>query len=166
MPISFLEKMIYSKTTIKISNAEQIKEFVLQMFDESAQRNIPLARGNMVSTYMVNKDLHHNPIFFELVKLIEEKATEYYGSELKVNELWANVTRKDGYLANHTHEPNKIAGAFYLQAEEGCGNVVVNFREEVDVFSNALVMFKGGTNHFTKPNTSDSDRIIIGFMAN
>lgn len=158
--------MSYSKTEIYISNKEQIKEFVLSMFDESKKNNIPLARGDMASTYMINKNLHHNPMFNELVKIIEEKASEYYGSKLKVNELWANVTRKDGYLANHTHEPNKIAGAFYLQAEEGCGNVVVNFREEVQVHNDALVMFRGETHHYTKPNTSDIDRIIIGFMVN
>lgn len=166
MSISFLEKMSYSKTTINISNTEQIKEFVLSLFHESESKNIPLARGNMISTYMVNKNLHDNPIFFELVKVIEQLASEYYGSELRINELWANVTRKDGYLANHTHEPNKIAGAFYLQAEKDCGNVVVNFREEVDVHNNALVMFRGETHHFTKPNLSNTDRIIIGFMAN
>jgi hypothetical protein len=166
MPISFLEKMSYSKTIIDISNKEEIKEFVLSLFDDSKTKNIPLARGDMISTYMINKNLHENPIFFELVKHIEDKASEYYGSALKVNELWANVTRKDGYLANHTHEPNKIAGAFYLQAEKDCGNVVVNFREEVDIHNNALVMFRGETHHFTKPNLSNTDRIIIGFMAN
>lgn len=158
--------MQHYKTTLEISNIDILKKTILDLYEESKENNTFLARGEIVSTYNVKKDLHLNPSFKELCELIEHHLTIFYGSPLKISEMWGNVTRKDGSLGRHTHSPNKAVGVFYLQADSNCGNIILGMNEEIPVSTNLLLLFNGEVEHRTMFNQGETDRIIVAVIAN
>jgi hypothetical protein len=158
--------MNHYQTEINVSNSEQLKQFILDLYSASKENNSMLARGEMISTYNIKKDLHLNPLFEEVKNQVEYHLEKAYGRHLEITEMWSNVSKKGGSLGRHTHEPNIAVGVYYLQAEKNCGNLILNMVDEVEIITNSLIIFDGNVLHKTMSNESNIDRIVIGFIAN
>jgi hypothetical protein len=158
--------MQYYKTDLIISNRDELIKIILDLYNDSKKDNTALARGNIISTYNINKELHLNPAFKDLVNQLEKHLRLFFKSPLSITEMWANVTRNGGSLSRHTHAPNTAVGVFYLQEEKDCGNILLGYDEEISVSTNLLLLFGGDVEHRTMLNSSDADRIVVGFISN
>ena len=97
--------------------------------------------------------------------------------------LWVNKIPMGGNLASHNHNPNIMAGVFYISAKPEMGNLLLEnpmelllgrmpwenqeqkyltFDHEIDVCDGKLVLFPGWLKHRTKFNLIDENRIVIG----
>lgn len=108
----------------------------------------------------------------------------------RVSHMWANLIPENGNLILHNHNPNIIAGVFYVKAEAGMGDLAIQnpmeqllgrmpyytseesyqgryfFDHVVKSRSGKLVLFPGWINHKTMISTVDGERIAIGMNFN
>ena len=107
--------------------------------------------------------------------------------KLVMTQSWTTITKKNKHHHSHNHRNSIFSLVFYVSAEgEKSGNIVFdhissrleekssfaftvknynyfNSRSwEYEVHTGDLIIFPSWTFHFTKENTSDKDRIIIG----
>lgn len=107
-----------------------------------------------------------------------------------ITHMWSNLIPKDGNLISHNHNPNQLAGVFYVNAEAGMGDLILQnpmeqllgrlpyytsqesyqerykFDEVVQARSGKLVLFPGWLNHKTQISQIDGDRLVVGMNFN
>ncbi len=104
--------------------------------------------------------LHRLPEFKELTDFVLENCKELH-DHVRIAMCWSNVYPKDSYIRIHNHITFKelTSAVFYLQ-----GDGVLNFEDgAVDVKEGDVLFFPGVKKHWSKPNPSTTDRIIVGF---
>lgn len=108
----------------------------------------------------------------------------------QVLEMWANFYPNSSYIERHDHSPMPVVGSFYLKKPPESGNLCFEnpqevllkhqplekiyrlersnydsmLDHEVEVYEGDLVLFPGYLKHYTQPNQSNQDRVIIGVM--
>jgi len=107
-----------------------------------------------------------------------------YGG-MSIAKLWTTIYPPKCFVPEHIHSNNLISGVFYIKAPKNCGDIVFHDPNWVakSMCSNGESTFpvKGGTKapwtpvagdlllfpswlpHYTEPNESDEDRIIVSF---
>ena len=108
--------------------------------------------------------------------------------EIVFEGLWMNINKKGDYNATHDHPNFHMAGAFWINSPEGCGNFECqsphsyNYGQEIGVFTSnfrdktnsygsygflpiegSIMLFPASLNHRVTPNQSDQDRISSSF---
>ncbi len=108
--------------------------------------------------------------------------------EIVFEGLWMNINKKGAYNATHDHPNCHMAGAFWINSPEGCGNFecqsphsyncgqeisvyTPNFREKTNSYGSygflpiegSIMLFPASLNHRVTPNQSDEDRISSSF---
>ena len=108
--------------------------------------------------------------------------------EIVFEGLWMSINKKGDYNATHDHPNCHMAGAFWINSPEGCGNFECqsphsyNYGHEVNVYTSdfrektnsygsygflpiegSIMLFPASLNHRVTPNQSDEDRISSSF---
>ena len=108
--------------------------------------------------------------------------------EIVFEGLWMNINKKGDYNATHDHPNCHMAGAFWINSPEGCGNFecqsphsyncgqeinvyTSDFREKTNSYGSygflpiegSIMLFPASLNHRVTPNQSDEDRISSSF---
>jgi uncharacterized protein (TIGR02466 family) len=185
-PIQIYEATFENYSSIKNSLVNQILPF----FSDKEQHSHKLfLNGYSISEKV--KDLHTRINAPELIDFVNLHLQEYWIQSgftklLKpyILHSWANVVPPGGSLHLHNHNPNVIAGVFYVNANNNHGNLQlenplnlllgrlpwdrtnsspINFEQEIAVDDGKLIMFPGWLNHRTPPNRDSTDRIVMGF---
>jgi uncharacterized protein (TIGR02466 family) len=119
---------------------------------------------------------HHAKVYWEALNLTN-KIDPY------VMQMWANDVPPGGFTPAHTHIPVPVGGVFYVEADPKMGNLYLEdplettrgqmpydhqYRpylpvEEIKVETGKLVIFPGWLRHHVRSNTSEKNRLIIGF---
>jgi uncharacterized protein (TIGR02466 family) len=93
------------------------------------------------STWDRRQKIHEDPIFSNLVNAIYENVEIYmealgYTSEfykqLKITNMWANVSKEGDFLYPHVHPNSLLSGAFYIKRTEN---------SKIKFFNNLTDMF-------------------------
>lgn len=104
---------------------------------------------------------------------------------LQIQNLWININPPGSYNEQHDHQGSILSGVYYVDADEGQGNLVfdrtdsANFfvlpkdTDKMTYFTSPRAMYKGKTNalyifpswmrHSVQGNTTHRDRISISF---
>ena len=98
--------------------------------------------------------------------------------------MWTTIYPTGAFVPEHIHSNSLFSGVFYAKTPENCGNIVFkdlssvaktmyvpNVREfpAVDtmhvhhVKESSMVIFPSWLPHWTQPNESDEDRIMVSF---
>ena len=104
--------------------------------------------------------------------------------DFRLDHLWTTIYPKGGFIPIHNHAPYLLSGVCYLQTPEDCGKLVFQdpswttkaqspFREstfpilgtqqKIEPKAGDIFLFPGWLPHWTEPNQSDQDRIILSF---
>lgn len=145
------------------------------------------------TSFNSGENLHEHPMFFDVFSEIVRHASQYafdQGVDLEKSEpfflnSWGNIYPKGEFVKQHHHANALISGVYYLNCPEGTGGTYfvtpleyakaldfpayrerhmknfeeVYFGEE----TGRVVMFPGWLKHYTDPNKSDDDRVILSF---
>jgi uncharacterized protein (TIGR02466 family) len=171
---------------------DAVVDILASSYREAETNNQGSMRGNGLCSYNASRRLHQRSEFQSLIAFIEKHATAYWqdlgympSQRPKVFEMWTNVYKKDSFIDMHSHSPIQMTASFYLQQPADGGNLAFEhpmmqlmkhqpyehaliryhseaWEHDVPVKTGDLVLFPGYLNHRTRPNQSDSDRIIIG----
>lgn len=180
-------KTFYPNTESLKPLFEKLKE----VFDETVDHNNEYMREGTLCSYHVQSDLHlrYPEETKDIVEFVESAAREYWkecnyyeGLEPCVIQLWANTTPKGGWIDSHLHGPIPFTGVVYVDASPAQGNLVIenpmdmvlmaqpiqpadkySMDKEIEVNTGDVVLFPGYIKHSVKPNTTNSDRLILGF---
>lgn len=152
--------------------------------DHESQRG-----GSRSNYYKVNFQLHKDIDISPVSEFILSQAKIYwdhlkYSKRLtpKILNTWANITPPGGHWETHIHSPAPIAGAFYLNAKPGMGNIVFEHPLETllacqpfefdleprhydfvaESKTGKLILFPGWMKHRTQVNHSNEPRLVIG----
>jgi uncharacterized protein (TIGR02466 family) len=138
--------------------------------------------------------LHTTEPFSEITQFIESHAKiywdhiEYYNDvRPKIYQSWITKYHHGGFIDKHDHLPASLTGVLYLNASPEQGNLVFEnplelwlrtqpysadkrkgsfFQQEIPVATGDLILFPGYLRHYTLPNRSQQDRIIMSFNLN
>ena len=103
---------------------------------------------------------------------------------VKISNLWAIINEQGAWNQKHHHSNNDLSAAYYVCANEGCGDIVFYdprpgpvFRHPIAKSPNILnasvnsikpeegmlVLFPSYLEHSVTPNLSDKKRVVISF---
>lgn len=145
-----------------------------------------------VTSFCSREDLFHSKdwlpisdfIFKFAEHMISTVAPEDCIKKLKLENMWTTIYPPGAHVPEHTHSNTMLSGVFYVKAPENCGNIVfhdpawVAKTMHVGIFGEfpcvdtkafftpkpgTMILFPAWLPHYTMPNESDSDRIIISF---
>jgi uncharacterized protein (TIGR02466 family) len=161
------------------------------VFIETQDHNNVFMKAGTLCSYNTNSNLHVDfaDETRDVVAFVEAAAKEYwrecrYHSDLTpfVFQTWANTTPKDGYVEPHLHGNMAFTAVLYVDASPAQGNIILEnpmdmvlmtqpispdvkypMGQEIEVNTGDLLMFPGYLKHRVLPNTTDQDRLILGF---
>jgi uncharacterized protein (TIGR02466 family) len=141
---------IYINDECKLSNHEEIREFITSMYNESPNKDDGNFYGTGLTTYFYDDFTSHLdtlPLFDELKQLILAESKEYvlnranelisngssirkeivesrlFTNGLEIPKLWFNVNPYGGYQGRHHHATNLLGGTYYLQTPKDSGKI-------------------------------------------
>jgi uncharacterized protein (TIGR02466 family) len=144
-----------------------------------------------VTTYRT-KSLIEDPEWADIAAFMYGFANEMINSvnpdkdvdKMLISDMWTTIYPKGAYIPEHTHANSLLSAVFYAKAEPNCGDIefrdpafvcktiimrelgkfpAFNTRYIEQVEPGKMIIFPSWLPHFTYPNESDSDRIIISF---
>lgn len=167
---------------------EETVNKILPFFENKENAKHDLLK-NSFSIANTIRDLHTRIDIKPIVDFINFSVNDYwtqlgFSKHLKpyILHMWANNVPVGGYLDSHNHNPNVIAGVFYINASPSMGNLrlenplelllgrmpwennfnAVSFDHEIDVCDGKLILFPGWMKHRTLVNNIDDNRIVLG----
>lgn len=120
-----------------------------------------------VSSYCKNGhlDTQYQFIFSEITNFV----LDLFDGNYTASNVWSNICPPGSYVKPHNHYydeyPNAIAGVYYIQKPKDSGNLIIE-SEEIIVNENDLIFFEDTKTHWTQPNKSKENRIVISFNLN
>ena len=176
--------LVHTSTDFRLSSREEFLLHEMSGFEDlhnkeygtvNVSKNSALLESygmDRVKNFMVN-------FTKDFVKNILKIKQEFY-----LTQSWATKNAKGDRHHGHTHPNTLLSCVYYVQADSGkltvstdrnglFPNFDFNFEFEefnnynakswtFDVKTGDMVLFPGYLNHFSTPNESDTDRIIIG----
>jgi len=177
----------------QVEEHERLNADLLALIEAEHQRD---ARGmtdrSSILGWHSAIDLHVRPEFAPLMKIVLHNALEVAGfqrwdlahGDLLLLNCWANINGKFASNATHNHPNSLLSGAYYVQAAEGCGNII--FRDPRDLATmftpplaeltpwtfqtvryqpipGRMLIFPSWLYHSVEPNLSDQERIVMSF---
>lgn len=103
---------------------------------------------------------------------------------LEIANMWTTIYPKGCYVPEHIHSTFLVSGVFYVKAPEDCGDIVFRdpswvakvtcnnggstfpiggTRDGWSPTAGDLLLFPSWLPHYTNPNNSEEDRIIVSF---
>jgi uncharacterized protein (TIGR02466 family) len=183
-PLKIYEAQFENYNLIKQDAVDKVMPF----FENKEEAKHDLMR-NSYSIANTVRDLHKRVDLSAIVEFMELHINTYWqqlGYSHRLNpyilHLWANNIPIGGNLESHHHNPNVMAGVFYLNASSDMGNLrlenpldlllgrmpwendfgPVNLDHEVSINDGKLVLFPGWLKHRTLVNKTDNNRLVIG----
>lgn len=134
----------------------------------------------------LSKDTNFEFFFIEISELITEFFSRLgYTQRWSFENAWCNIYPENAFVPLHDHRGIHWSGVYYVQAEKNCGDIIftdpkeyaLSFEPEntmyrgnndfrIEPTPGKILLFPGYLKHETKPNLSNSDRIIISFNIN
>lgn len=121
--------------------------------------------------------------WFPICKAIHGASCNLLSEEWIINgadfsDLWISIYPRNAYIPIHNHGDVPISGVLYLKSFEKCGDIIfqdpswivkqhwpfntgTSFRFKPE--DGDLYLFPGWLPHYTEPNRTDEDRIILSF---
>jgi uncharacterized protein (TIGR02466 family) len=161
------------------------------VFEETEDRNNVFMKEGTLCSYNTNSNLHVD--FADetraVIEFVEAAARDYWlecqyhpGLTPFVFQTWANTTPKGGYVEPHLHGNMPFTAVLYVDASPAQGNIILEnpldtvlmtqpispevkypMGQEIEVRTGDLLMFPGYLKHRVLANTTDQDRLILGF---
>lgn len=167
-------------------DTDEILSVAKDLFEKNPDVKHFLEKGDAQSSYTLTQNLTEYSEFAELRSLVLPEAKKYwdeYGldcfAQPQIMDSWINRHGKGGSTFPHFHAQSPIVGVFYLQFEEGNGNLFMedplhyhkaheprpNWESEIElpIQQNDLILFPGYVKHWTGINEIDKERVIISF---
>jgi uncharacterized protein (TIGR02466 family) len=189
-PIPIYEVDFPDFNTVK----DTVFQSVLPYFDdpyENKRRVDHFSDGETIKTLGTKFEVHKEPNLQFLVDFIEHHCKIYWKEcgytnsvDPYITLMWGILTSKGGFTAPHNHNPWPIAGAFYVNADYGSGDLFLEnplevllgkqpidmdgpkiYTEKIRVKSGKLVLFPGWMRHHSQANTTNEQRLVLGFAA-
>ena len=181
---------------LKVDNFRSIKKDLVKFVYEEREKDPQgLKFSNMGGwqskpTYMYQSYQEYDNILFSTVsKTIKSYFSDnVMDKEIIFEGLWMNINKKGDYNSTHDHPNCHMAGAFWINSPEGCGNFecqsphsyncgqeinvyTSDFREKTNSYGSygflpiegSIMLFPASLNHRVTPNQSDQDRISSSF---
>jgi uncharacterized protein (TIGR02466 family) len=161
------------------------------VFSDTVDNNNVFMKQGTLCSYNLNSYLHKDfpNETKEVVEFVEAAAREYwrecqYHSELTpyVFQMWANTTPQGGYVEPHLHGNMPFTAVLYVDASPEQGNIIIEnpldtvlmtqpisptvkypMGQEIEVRTGDLIIFPGYLKHRVLSNTTDRDRLVLGF---
>jgi len=161
------------------------------VFSDTVDNNNVFMKQGTLCSYNSNSYLHaaFPAETRAVVEFVEAAAREYwlecqYHPELTpfVFQMWANTTPQGGYVEPHLHGNMPFTAVLYVDASPEQGNIIIEnpldmvlmsqpispsvkypMGEELEVRTGDLIIFPGYLKHRVLPNTTDRDRLVLGF---
>ena len=161
------------------------------VFADTENNNNVFMKDGTLCSYNSNSYLHVEfaEETKEVVEFVESAAKQYWrecqyhaGLTPFVFQMWANTTPKGGYVEPHLHGNMPFTAVLYVDASPEQGNLILEnpldmvlmtqpispevkypMGEELEVNTGDLILFPGYLKHRVLPNTTDRDRLILGF---
>ena len=178
---------------LKVNNFRSIKEDLVKFVYEEREkdpRGLRFSNMGGLQSQPTYKD--YDNILFSTVK---NTLMTYFSQnvldmskEITFEGLWMSINKKGDYNATHDHPNCHMAGAFWINSPEGCGNFecqsphsyncgqeinvyTSDFREKTNSYGSygflpiegSIMLFPASLNHRVTPNQSDQDRISSSF---
>jgi uncharacterized protein (TIGR02466 family) len=174
--------MDFEDRTLEIIQNE-ITQFLATMSDEDVGHPF---EDNMLSSFR-KRNYSKEPslqVFRELllhyanVYAKESEVTPLGNADLKLAELWVNISNKGMFQYDHGHGDAIVAGTYYFQTNGEDGNISFgnpspivftggtpfgHLSHEVEPRVGRLLLFPGWLVHKVKINNTDSTRISLSF---
>ena len=167
---------------VKIDNWIEKKHVLLELFDKH-QKNCSLFKE--IDVFDVETDYHHNldqynrnrcnynsevtDILFDELKF----ASEAFGSGVEVVSAWFEKSKKGTHHEAHHHGPTGLSAVCFIEYDKDHHTPTVflnpNCSFDHQLFSpphvdeGSLIIFPSNIVHYTKPNISDKNRIVLAF---
>ena len=147
-----------------------IKDLISKLY--SLQNHSPSVNRSNIGGYQTPNNIHLNPDFYPLVKIINKIGIEFSSNpNIKVTDLWGNISSFGSHnmIHNHGTDYNKLSGVIYLKISKDSGRIW--FYNPTDTSSGIpyspkekdILIFPSALLHSVEPNLSQEDRISIAF---
>jgi uncharacterized protein (TIGR02466 family) len=161
------------------------------VFTETQDHNNVFMKAGTLCSYNTNSDLHVDfaDETRDVIEFVEAAAREYwqecqYHLDLTpfVFQTWANTTPQGGYVEPHLHGNMPFTAVLYVDASPEQGNIIIEnpldtvlmtqpisptvkypMGQEIEVRTGDLIIFPGYLKHRVLSNTTDRDRLVLGF---
>ena len=172
-------------------NLQSFRQRVLKLMDVEDYGDhisvVGMKDGNTINTYGIERHMQTWKESDLLLKEVNTALAEYwkelnYHPDLQpyIQEMWATLSTRGGFVPSHFHGPTPITAVFYLDKTDNAGDLTLQhpleallgsqpinfpfdeFAQTMNVQQNDLMMFPGYIRHFTEKNKTDSIRISIG----
>lgn len=162
-----------------------------RVFEKTEANNNVFMKGGTLCSYNTNSHIQYEfpRETEEVIFFVERVAKEYWkacnyheGLTPYVFQMWANKTPKGGFVESHLHGNMPFTAVLYVDASPEQGNLILEnpmdmvlmtqpispsvkypMIEEISVKSGDLIMFPGYLKHRVLTNTTDRERLILGF---
>jgi hypothetical protein len=163
-----MSNIIVKKTSIFLKNKEALVNF-LKTESDRLYKNYEYEHNGGKSSFEVWGKLHQQLPSVVMGNLVD-RIIRVLNHEYKFIDMWTNIHPSQAYTARHNHftdqYPNLLSGAYYLKKPKNSGNIVFDEEGIVNIEENDLLIFnqpKDRGYHWTEPNNSKEDRIVISF---
>ena len=179
-PITFSDVFALKFAHIKVKNWEEKKKLILANMSKVKREDIP--RGEFLETnyHEFKKGDDLDPM--NVTSILEEELGEFMlqiGGVVQVNMSWIERSTKGMSHSIHNHGALGYSAACYVTYDSEkhtptqfvapfCNPIngdILQY-EPPNVKEGDLVLFPSYLLHYTRPNTSDSERIVLSFNLN
>lgn len=130
---AWFPKTLYVVNEFHLDNLELYKKELLKLIAKQSIRN----GSNFVDTThnVGESDLTNNPIFANLINDLLFYCNDYantlgYRLNLKIENMWANLSKKNDYLFPHIHSGSLLSGVFYISVDNE--NETIKFYDNIN----------------------------------
>jgi len=183
---TWFPKSIYLVDGLLIDQLPKFETRIKDIVNSSSTRRNGML--NVDSTHKVQESLHTDIIFKDLVTelynntslfLTELGYNQEFISNLKIGNMWANISREGDFLFPHVHPSSIVSGAFYIKKStnsrikffDNLSNMfprpqnsnLLNYDHcEYDCDPGRLIMFRSDLLHSTDKQQS-GEKIVVSF---
>jgi len=154
--------MILKIENYRPSNLDVILDFLNQNTKLYTEDSIFGGEGKTTYTNSGKLHIDYPEIFGEFCSFVLSNFEEEY----IFLDLWSNVYSKGSFVKPHSHFSEEYPvgknGVFYIKKPKDSGNLVVE-DQVIDCEENDIVIFGNSDMHWSQPNESNEDRIILSF---
>lgn len=176
-------------TSILVSNNDEISTEALAVRERLQGISDNNWRCNTFNTLDSYDLLEHPPIYKELVDKVGievKRFAQNFGIadlSLELLDAWINIAEPGAFQEYHTHPHSHFSACYYVDAPEGCGDIVFRSPQAVsDMFplpyrntplqyktieytpgKGKVLVFRSNIEHMVERNESGSTRISIAF---
>jgi len=118
---------------------------------------------NGASSYNIKYDYSKHTEFNTLISTILSNVPDY-----SIYDMWFNIYSKGGYVKSHHHSSPAtekhpwLCGVYNLKKPKNSGDFYLNNVKTITK-EDDLLIFKPTDIHYTTPNLSQEDRIVLSF---